>query len=193
MISQNDLTPARRGIAGFSMIESLIAAGILLIIALGLLPLFARAIQDNTTGNDATQSTNGSRTRIEEMLAPPFLHEALVVPEGGNQKQTLDAWTQGNADETGDADEGWWSDPTGKGRTLWNRTTHVRQYSIGALADGELEPPAADGTPPSEALPGNTQPIFVHLKEIEVVIGNPKQGSILGGGQGITLRRVRPF
>ncbi len=193
MESQNNLTPARRRAAGFSMIESLIAAGILLIIALGLLPLFARAIQDNTTGNDATQSTNNGRTRLEEMLAPPFLHQALVVPDGSNQKQTSDAWTQGNADETGDADEGWWSDPTGRGLTLWNRTTRLRQYSIGSLADGELAPPAADGTPPDEALPGNTQAIFVHLKEIEVVIGNPKQGSLLGSGQGITLRRVRPF
>lgn len=195
MVSHKDPPPVRRGTAGFSMIESLIAAGVLLIIALGLLPLFARAIQDNTTGNDATQSTNNGRTRLEEMLAPPFLHQALVLAPADLQKETADAWTQGNADETGDADEGWWKDPdpADLGTILWNRTTRVRQYSIGALADGELDPPAAGGAPPAEALPGNTQPIFVHLKEIEVVIGNPKQGSILGGGQGITLRRVRPF
>jgi len=49
--------------AGFSIIEALIAAAILLIIALGLLPLFTRSISDNVSGNDATQATNGSRTR----------------------------------------------------------------------------------------------------------------------------------
>ncbi len=195
MKPQNDLTLARRGSAGFSMIESLIAAGVLLIIALGLLPLFARAIQDNSTGNDSTQSTNNGRTRVEEMLAPPFLHQALTLAGAEEQKEAEDAWTQGDAGEAGDADEGWWKDPdpTQKGRILWNRTTRVRQYSIGALADGELGPPEDDGSAPEEALPGNAQPIFVQLKEIEVVIGNPKKGSILGGSEGITLRRVRPF
>jgi hypothetical protein len=185
MDAPKDLRPPSRGDAGFSMIETLIAAGILLIIAMGMLPLFARAISDNTSGNDATQSTNGGRTRLEEMLAPPFLHEALVVPGGGNQRQTEDVWTQGNAAETGDANEGWWPNASGRGMTLWNRTTRVRQYGIGALADGDFDV--------ADQLSGSAQPIFVHLKEIEVVVDNPKQGSILGSGQGITLRRVRPF
>ena len=39
------------------MIEALIAAAILLIIALGLMPLFTRSINDNVSGNDATQAT----------------------------------------------------------------------------------------------------------------------------------------
>lgn len=183
-----DLRPPRRGEAGFSMIEALIAAGILLIIAMGLLPLFARAISDNTSGNDATQSTNGGRTRLEEMLAPPFLHQALVLDAGQLQKQTADSWAQGKADETGDAKEGWWLDPVDpadKGVVLWSRATRVRQYGIGALADGDFDD--------SDRLSGSSQPIFVHLKEVEVVISNPKQGSMLGKSQGITLRLVRPF
>ena len=62
------LPAGRHGAAGFSIIEALIAAAILLIIALGLLPLFSRSINDNVSGNDATQATNGSRTQIEELL-----------------------------------------------------------------------------------------------------------------------------
>jgi type II secretory pathway pseudopilin PulG len=172
-----------RGTAGFSMIEALIAAAILLIIALGLIPLFSRAITDNTNGNDATQATNGSRTQIEDLLQMPFNNLRLTVPAGNTQSQAVDSWAQGDKDKVGDPNEGWWSTPTGKGTVLWTRTTRVRQYSINGLVEqGHL------GTP----LPGGTQPTFIQLKEIEVVIGNPKQG-LLGSGQGITLRMIRPF
>ena len=69
--------------AGFSLIEALIAAAILLIIALGLIPLFSRAITDNVNGNDATQATNGSRTQLEDMLGLPFANTRLTVPAAG--------------------------------------------------------------------------------------------------------------
>ena len=90
----------------------------------------------------------------------------------------------GNFKQTGDADEGWWpGTPTGKGTVAWNRTTRLRQYSVSDLADnGQLDTP----------LDGGIQAIFVQLKEIEVVMNNPKQG-ILGNGQGITLRVLKPF
>ena len=186
MEAPRDPGPASRATAGFSMVEALIAAGVLLIIAVGLLPLFTRAISDNASGNDATQSTNNGRTRLEEMLAPPFLHTALTVPAGGTQKEALDIWTQGDPDQTGDSNEGWAApNASGRGRTLWNRATRVRQYSIDALADGDFDD--------SDRLSGSAQAIFVHLKEVEVAIDNPKQGSILGTGQGVTLRLVRPF
>jgi Tfp pilus assembly protein PilV len=190
---QSHLEPMRRGAAGFSMIEALIAAGILLIIAVGLLPLFTRAVQDNVTGNDASQATNNSRTRVEEMLAVPFDNQLIAVPAGSTQLQALDSWTQGNANQSGDADERWWPGaPTNRGTILWTRTTRVRQYSISALDDGDLDR-TDDGWPGEDELLGNASPTFVHLKEIEVVISNPKQGGVLGTGQGIILRGVRPF
>ena len=76
------LPAGRHGAAGFSIIEALIAAAILLIIALGLLPLFSRSISDNVSGNDATQATNGSRTQVEEMLKVPFSNDRMTVPAG---------------------------------------------------------------------------------------------------------------
>jgi len=189
----DDLKPVRRAESGFSMIEALIAAGILLIIAIGLLPLFTRAVQDNVTGNDASQSTNNSRTRVEEMLAVPFDNQLMTVPAGSTQRQAIDSWAQGDVDQAGDANEGWWPDtPTGRGTILWTRTTRVRQYSISALDDGDLDR-LDDGQTGEDELPGNTPPTFVQLKEIEVVINNPKQGGILGTGQAIILRGVRPF
>ena len=179
-------TAARHGDAGFSMIEALIAAAILLIIALGLLPLFSRSINDNVSGNDATQATNNGRTELEELFQVPFNSQRLDVPSGAMMGETKEAWATGDLDKTGDADEKWWPDSgsgvTGHGTVLWNRTTQVRQYSISDLDDGTLDHPQ----------PGGTQATFVQLKEITVMVDNPKK-NLMGGGQGITLKIVKPF
>jgi Tfp pilus assembly protein PilV len=173
---------SRRSETGFSLIEALIAAAILMIIALGLLPLFSRAINDNTSGNDASQATNNSRTQVEEMLQLPFTNQRLVVPAGSKLLETKDYWTRGNAQQTGSSNEGWWANASGHGTVLWNRTTHVRQYSISDLADGKLDTP----------LDGGVQPTFVQIKQIEVVVDNPKK-NLFGNGQGITLTVLKPF
>jgi type II secretory pathway pseudopilin PulG len=173
---------ARRSDAGFSIIEALIAAAILLIIALGLIPLFSRSISDNVSGNDATQATNGSRTEVEELFQMPFNNTRLVVPDGAMLEQTKDFWTVGDPATIGDKDEGWWADATGHGTVLWNRTTEVRQYSISDLDDGVLDHPQ----------PGGTEATFIQLKELTVILENPKK-DLFGNGQGITLKVVKPF
>ena len=161
----------RRGDAGFSIIEALIAAAILLIIALGLLPLFSRAINDNASGNDATQATNASRTQIEELMQLPMDNQRLAVT-GGGPAETKDYWTAGALDQLGDSDEGWHTDPAGHGTVLWNRTTRVSDTNLAAL----------DPT-------GLNKDQFT-LKQIEVEVENPKK-NILGNGQGITLHLVK--
>ena len=179
---------ARRGDAGFSIIEALIAAAILLVIALGLLPVFSRAINDNVTGNDATQATNGSRTELEELLQMPFNNTRMVVAAGNTQSVTQDFYTRGVADagtadyEIGSATEGWTTDTSSRGPVLWNRTTTVTQYSISDLNDGKLDTP----------LDGSTDPDFVHLKQVQVEIDNPKK-DLFGNGQGITLTVIKSF
>jgi len=180
--------PAARGEAGFSIIEALVAAAILLIIALGLLPVFSRAINDNVTGNDATQATNGSRTELEELLQIPFNNQRVVVQAGKTEAETKDFYTRAKADpgtdtyQIGDATEGWTADATDRGPVLWNRTTTVQQYGITDLNDGKLDTP----------LDGSAQANFVHLKQIQVQIENPKK-DLFGNGQGITLTVIKAF
>jgi len=173
---------ARRGDAGFSIIEALIAAAILLVIALGLLPLFTRSISDNVSGNDASQATNGSRTEVEELLQMPFNNTRLEIPAGAMEQTSKDFWTAGDAGKIGDDKEGWTSNAASRGTVLWNRTTEVRQYSISDLDDGTLDHPQ----------PGGTEPTFIQIKELTVMIENPKK-DIFGNGQGITLKIVKPF
>lgn len=172
--------------AGFSMIEALIAAAILLIIALGLIPLFTRSILDNNSGNDATQATNHGKTRLEDLIQLPFNHQRLEVPGGAVDGQAVESWTTGALNQSGDANERWWdgtAPPAGAGEVLWRRRTNVQQFSINDLDDGVLDNPQ----------PGGTQPIFVQLKEVEVELENGKQGTFLGGSQALTLRVVKPF
>lgn len=190
MQSRRHRPAARRGEAGFSIVEALIAAAILLVIALGLLPVFSRAINDNVTGNDSTQATNGSRTEVEELLQLPFGNTRLLVASGQTQAQTKDYYTRAKSDagtdtyQIGDATEGWTTDATaaGRGPVLWNRTTTVEQYGITDLNDGKLDTP----------LDGSTQGNFVHLKQIQVQIENPKK-DLFGNGQGITLTIIKAF
>ncbi len=181
--------------AGFSVIESLVAALILLFIALGLIPLFARSLRDNAAGSDSTQASNHSKARLEEYLQLPFNNQSLTLASGSTTLGSNDSWAQGAYGDIGDADEGWWPGaPTNRGRLLWGRNTTVRQYGITDLDDGRLDNP----------LPGGTQPIFVHLKEVEVRMeterdqGNAVGGAFtgtseLGGARRMTFRVVKPF
>lgn len=172
--------------AGFSMIEALIAAAILLIIALGLIPLFTRSIIDNNSGNDATQVTNHGKTQLESLIQLPFNHQRLEVPGGSNVAQAAETWTTGALNQAGDPNERWWpgtTPPAGSGEALWTRRTRVQQFSIGDLDDGVLNNPQ----------PGGTQPVFIQLKELEVQLENGKRGTLLGGNQALTVRVVKPF
>jgi type II secretory pathway pseudopilin PulG len=171
--------------AGFSLVESLIAALILLVIALGIFPLFARALRDNTTGADATQASNHGRASLEEYQQLPFNNQALAIAPGDTTLIRDESWAQGTRDVFGDDDEGWWPGaPSGHGLLLWTRTTTVRQFGINDLDDGRLTNP----------LPGGTQPAFVHLKEVEVRLESERPvGSPLGPGRQVVFRVLKPF
>lgn len=170
---------------GFSIVETLIASLILLFIALGIVPIFARAIRDNSSGSDSSQATNHARARVEEALQLPFNNQALTVTGAATAAQTVDFWAQGSPDLSGEAAEGWVSARPADSHVLWTRTLQVRQFGISDLDDGRLDVP----------LPGSTQPVFVHLKEVEVRLVSEKQpGNPLAtaGGQ-LVFRSLKPF
>jgi Tfp pilus assembly protein PilV len=169
--------------AGLSLIEAVVAAFLLLVIALGLIPLFTRSIVDNSSGNDSTQASNHGRTHLEALIQAPFNSQRLAVAAGQPFSQRTDSWAQGNPDELGDASEGWWPGvPTDRGQVLWQRTTRVSQYSISDLDDGVLDDPQ----------PGGAQSTFVHLKMVEVVLDS-QRSAVIGGGRDFTLRVIKPF
>jgi len=154
--------------AGFSLIEVLVAAVILLVIALGMVPLFTRAITSNVEGFENTEVSNYARSRAEEYLQYPFNSARLTPDPGDDVLEVKDFYSQDQ--------QAWVSPEPADEVVLFTRTTQVRQYGI-----DDLETPLAGGTPPTA----------VHLKEITVTIEGRGINDAFGTGKKITIRTLK--
>jgi prepilin-type N-terminal cleavage/methylation domain-containing protein len=161
---------------GFSLVEVLVAMGLLAFVAIGILPLLMRCVSDNRRGWEATQASHFVQSELEPMLAHPFDNPALALEPGTLERRSAAAWVEGDAGKVGDGREGWTDRPAGKGRSFWRRATTVRWYDV-----GDLEAP----------LDGDAEP--VHLKEIRVHLAGVRQGGALGAGQVLHVRVLRAF
>lgn len=162
---------------GFTLIEVLIGLFFLLVIALGILPVFFRSSIENVSGKEATEVTNLGRSELEEFRQLPFNSANLTIDAGS--EKTFDEYYSFN-------DKKWKPGlaPTdGTDSARWSRSATVRQYGASALDDGQLDP--------SEALPAGTDPGFIHLKEIYVTLDSSRAGAGLGPSQGTALRVLK--
>jgi len=160
---------------GLSLIEAVIAAGLLLVIAVGIIPLFTQAMSSNQSGADSTSVSNMARSQVEELYQLPFNNVRLTLT-GGTElvissyySLATRKWYDGEA-------------PVGD-PALWTRTATIRQYSVNSLDDGLLEP--------TEALEADALPGQVHFKEIEVAALGTRQAGPLGPSRHITLRMLK--
>ena len=85
------LTVNRRRCAGYSLVEVVIAALILLVVALAIVPLFTRSIVQNVSGADALTLTSYSRSEAETLFQVPF-NADLVSPPVGTKERLLRAY-----------------------------------------------------------------------------------------------------
>jgi Tfp pilus assembly protein PilV len=180
-----------RRAAGFTLIEALIAAAVLGVIAISVLPLFLRAMVNNKQGSDSTVVTTFSKTNLESLDAIPFDGTAVTVPPGSTSLVVVDWYAQPSAATVGGTNGKWFVTctgttascastlpPTGQGLVLWKRTTTVQQYNINDLTFSNPED-------------GSTSADFVHLKRIQVVVQRPSPGMSLTAGKAITLQLLR--
>lgn len=169
------LTPPAATAAGFSLVEVMFAAVLLLIVILGILPMFAQAGFSNFSGNESSLVSNHGRSRVEEYFQLPFNSAEL----------TIDAGTEKVVDEYfSKADQIWKAGAPPPGDPAeWTRTTTVRQYNIESFADGEVDP--------ADALPAGTPPINVHIKEILVTVRGTRLGGPWGPAKRIALRTLK--
>jgi hypothetical protein len=175
----------RRGEAGLSLVEVLIA-GALLLGTVAILPLFMRAMVDNVSGSEYTQATNFGRTSVEVVNSGAFDSEDLTL-DAGTEKVTREIYypyVDGAAGE-------WYLDgaeaPAGA-RATWERTTTVRQFNIGDIINDAEDEQAFSEPLDAAALPG-----FVHLKEITVEVRSSREAGLLGFPKSIVLRRYKAF
>ncbi|MEA2692276.1 MAG: hypothetical protein QOJ16_1663 [Acidobacteriota bacterium] len=181
----NENSPAGAGLErGFTIIEGLVATAILLIVAIGIIPLFASSILNNSRGSDSTQASNFSKTNVENLLQMPFNNVLLKVPGGSNQLKVDDWWKPGN-NKINDPSQGWQAGVPAAGTVnIWTRNTIVQQYGLNdILTNGS----------PTTPLDGNTQANFVQLKLITVNVQSSKAGGILGVGERIVLQTLKAF
>lgn len=185
--------------AGFSLIEVLIAMGIVVIVMVGLLPLFMRSVVENIEGRESTMVGNHGRSQLESFSQLAFNNWELEVT-AGTQRLTQDFYTTGAANQRGD--ESWVTTVPGGEIAPWTRTATVRQMGINGLVDSDLdgvidqirglEDNDFDGnfdTP----LPAGTSPGAIHLKQLEVLIEGEKEWAQGGDASEITVETVKAF
>jgi hypothetical protein len=155
------------------VIEATIASALLLIVALGLLPMFTTSIGNNQQGRDSMEITNQARSEVERLMQLSFSDPELTLT-GTNTVLTTETYYPSDS-------AGWVAaaDYDGAGY-IYHRIVNVRQFDADALADGLLHP--------DEALAGNAD-VQVHFKEVLVQM---ESASHLGAPRKqVTLRAIR--
>jgi Tfp pilus assembly protein PilV len=161
----------RRGSAGFSFIEVVIASLLMLMIAVSVLPMFTEAAASNETGREYTDVANFARSRAEEFGQLPFNAEPVTITSGTSRihdeyySATSRKWLAGTT-------------PTAPDRALWLRRTTIRQFEA---KDTSLTTP----------LPAGTEALRIHVKEVQVEVRGASVGSLFGPAKSITVRALK--
>ena len=153
---------ARHAEAGFSLLEGLIAAALLLLVLVSILPLFSQAMLNNLQGNDASYVSNGTVDGFERISSLPFDNFFINIsdpPPNGDSDDTTtvqpDRWAlQGDS---------WVQDisqsPVANDEVQFTRRATIQQFHIVDLTeDGILTNP----------LPAGTSESGVHIKVVRM-------------------------
>lgn len=125
---------------GFSMVETLIAAALIGVIAVGVIPLFTRAMTDNMAGADYTRVTNYAKSKEEDFARIPITQASIQLPAGQSQLLTTEYMNPTTLR---------W-DPTKPSNPLsvWTRTTTLTQYNMYDSDDNQMfDNPLPGGAP----------------------------------------------
>ncbi len=161
----------RRGAAGFSFIEVVIASLLMLMIAVSVLPMFTEAAASNETGRELTDVSNFARSRAEEFVQLEFNAEPVTITAGTSRvheeyfSATSRKWLPGTT-------------PVAPDRSLWLRRTTIRQFEAKDIA---LATP----------LPAGTEALRIHVKEVQVEVRGASVGSLFGPAKNITVRALK--
>jgi type II secretory pathway pseudopilin PulG len=161
--------------AGFSIIEVLVAAVILFVVALGIIPLFTRSLSSNLAGADATSASQYGISRIEELYQLDF-NNPLLDPATTDEYYSIKdkTWKPGTT-------------PPDDDPALWTRKTEVTQYGVSGLFDD-------DGKFVGAQLPLDTDPELIHIKQIVVTVASARNlGNPLGVRRELKLRTLKSF
>lgn len=165
---------------GFSLVEVLVASFFLLVVLLGLLPVFTRSMVTNQMAYDNTRAAAFARSEMENYIQAPFddptTTPVMDVPDTGTELKTEQYYDK--------ATKTWVTGAPPSGTSYeWTRTVTIRQYHISAIDNGVLDV--------SEALGGDAHEGNVHLKQVLIEIERGGESSLLGPRRTITLNTFR--
>jgi len=204
---------------GMSLVEVVIASAVLLVVAVGTVPLFVRSTFNNIAGLDSTQATQHSISEHENLIVLALDDRRFEIsdPQPGQTVQPTGTgpgdemllgdmfWDRGArapdpaAVRIGDGD--WIADPTGaQDLVFWRRRSVIRQYTYADISDGVID--AAD--PDRLATLGDARlfdnPLAsgadrssAHFKEQDVQLESQRAGGEDLGAGSLRTRVVRTF
>ena len=165
---------------GFSVVEVLIAAGILLFILLGLLPIFTQAAVSNSSGNQYTQLTNAAKSELERLIDLPIDNTEVVVPNGVNELVTTTYYSSARNE---------WVDTLtlGTEEPVWNRKVTIRQCDLTGFVNGRC----------ATLQPGGVVPP-AQLRQVDIEVSPGRTGSstalaFLGLTKKVSLSSIKVF
>ena len=160
--------------AGFSLVEGLIAAVILLFVILGVLPLVSQSMLNNLQGNDSTQQAQAAIDDLERFSSLPFNSEEYSVPAGSTLGSFVDVFTLESSQ---------WIEEAAfnlSGETAqYTRTAEVEYFGVANLlveGEEELKDPLDGGI-------AATDPGALQFKRVRMTIQN-ERFSVLGTTSG---------
>ena len=190
---------------GFSLIEVLIAMGIMTIVAIGILPMFTQSVANNFQGRETSQAVNRARSELEALVQADFNSEQLTLlpgetvegcdgtPEPG--REVLNFWHPDDVNDKPRKDRNprWVTENEFRGdypdRTPpYIRRTRIRQYDLVSLQASE---DVCDWVP----LAADADPSQIHIKQIQVMVttGDGETSSIFGAPRRLTLTTFKAF
>lgn len=147
--------PARArnpGEAGFTIVEGLIAALILAVVLIGILPMITRSMQNNLQGNDATHEANAVMDKLDELYSLPFNSPLVTVSTDQTFLDSVDYFLL----STGE-----WSSTVTGDDDRYTRSVRVEYFGGADLSDdGDLDTP----------LEGDDLPGAIQLKRLTMEI-----------------------
>lgn len=186
---------------GMSVVEVLVAAGLLLVISLAILAMLTRSLANNTRGWEATQTSNFARTQLDQYLGEYLSAPGIEISAGATENTASQFWASGSSVIDNDADEGWYdSESLAQGTVLLEKSTTVTQFNVKTLLgdpaglndDGEYYYQISPSKL-SSPLSGDVDPRFANLKRIELTIKGRRQGGSLGAGQQLASETYKSY
>ena len=194
--------PARSQ-CGFSLVEGIIAAALVLVVAVAVLPIFVRALDSNLSGSRRSQLSNFVSGGLEELNQGPIDRDEWSVegvPGGvlaagpGLGSSFWDAGADYEPDRLGD--EKWVAtEASAAGLVLFERNADLRKYS---LSDIQIVIGAGGGV-----TTGGGDPLLfdnplttddaAHLTEMRVSIKENREALPVASGKRITVSHFRAF